>query len=237
MDFREFLESQERRDESLMGLAKAGWNTAVGGARVFDGLMTMGDEAIAKAVGAGTKGRMRGAARQFGRGVGQMLWDDPAAKGTPAAPKENPARPKPAGEWHYERDGRKEGPFTAAELLSMARAGKLRPEDLVWKKGMPSWKRAGDSSKLFPKADAAPKRQTAPSPQPETKVQPKTKVQPETNPKKQSKTDRRIRELWVDYNKAENESKRMAILAKIAELAGPSIAGLVAGARKRGRRF
>jgi hypothetical protein len=81
MEFREFLETQEKMDESLWGLAKGGWNT-------FAGAMTMGDEAIAKFVGDGTRGRFRRGGKQFARGVRQILIGDP--------PKEEPARQDPA---------------------------------------------------------------------------------------------------------------------------------------------
>jgi len=52
-------------DESLWDMAKGAWNTAAGVARAGAGAMTIGDEAIAKAMGQGTKGRM-------GRGWGNL---------------------------------------------------------------------------------------------------------------------------------------------------------------------
>lgn len=52
-------------DESLWDIAKGGWNTAKGLARAGAGAMTLGDEAIAKSMGQGTKGRM-------GRGWGNI---------------------------------------------------------------------------------------------------------------------------------------------------------------------
>lgn len=52
-------------DESLWDIAKGGWNAAKGLARAGAGAMTLGDEAIAKSMGQGTKGRM-------GRGWGNL---------------------------------------------------------------------------------------------------------------------------------------------------------------------
>jgi hypothetical protein len=100
MEFREFLETQEKMDESLWGLAKGGWNT-------FAGAMTMGDEAIAKFAGAGTRGRFRKGGKQFSRGVRQILIGDPPkeepARQDPPAPQPAPIQAKPEAKATRER--------------------------------------------------------------------------------------------------------------------------------------
>lgn len=94
MDFRQFFEEQEKVDESLLGLAKSGWNIAKGVANTGGGLMTVGDEALAKLVGQGTKGRMGMGARQLGRGLSQLFVGNPDE--IRSAPTQ-PAKPQPAG--------------------------------------------------------------------------------------------------------------------------------------------
>jgi hypothetical protein len=44
--------------------------------------------------------------------------------------------------WYYAQDDREHGPVTAAYISGMARTGKLRPEDLVWREGMEDWRPA-----------------------------------------------------------------------------------------------
>jgi hypothetical protein len=90
MEFREFLEKQEC-NESLKGVVKSGWNAIKGVAKAGSGLMTIGDEAIAKAVGQGTKGRMTRGLSQFKTGVRQLLVDDkPKIKSEPTKSKPDP---------------------------------------------------------------------------------------------------------------------------------------------------
>jgi hypothetical protein len=55
-----------------------------------------------------------------------------------------------ANQWYYSKNGDKRGPVTGAQLKALAEAGKLRPTDLVWKEGMPSWQPAGKVKGLFP---------------------------------------------------------------------------------------
>lgn len=77
MEFREFFEEQEKMDESLLGLAKGGLGIAKGLGNTFAGAMTMGDEALAKMMGQGTKGRFARGSGRFGRGVRQIFVGDP----------------------------------------------------------------------------------------------------------------------------------------------------------------
>jgi GYF domain 2 len=45
-------------------------------------------------------------------------------------------------QWHLSRDGKQFGPLSANELLQMAKLGKLRADDLLWKPGYDTWKPA-----------------------------------------------------------------------------------------------
>lgn len=42
-------------------------------------------------------------------------------------------------EWYYMSGGQQHGPVSAAQLKSLASAGSLAPEDLVWNQSMPEW--------------------------------------------------------------------------------------------------
>lgn len=53
--------------------------------------------------------------------------------------------------WYYAHGDEEKGPVTAAQLKSLAMAGKLAPQDLVWKEGMPDWTPAQEVKGLFPK--------------------------------------------------------------------------------------
>lgn len=41
--------------------------------------------------------------------------------------------------WHYQQDGRPQGPVSEEEMLTLLAAGKLSPSDLVWHKGLSEW--------------------------------------------------------------------------------------------------
>ncbi len=52
-------------------------------------------------------------------------------------------------EWFYAQENQRFGPVSAAELKALADAGKLRPEDLVWREGMDGWVPARRVKGLF----------------------------------------------------------------------------------------
>ncbi len=63
-----------------------------------------------------------------------------------------------AGErWFFAAGGgAQQGPVVFAVLQEKAAAGELAREDLVWREGMPKWKRAGNVAGLFAEATAEP---------------------------------------------------------------------------------
>lgn len=51
-------------------------------------------------------------------------------------------------EWHVRAEGQQLGPLSEQDLLSWARAGRLKAVDLVWRAGMPQWLPAGQAPEL-----------------------------------------------------------------------------------------
>ena len=66
-------------------------------------------------------------------------------------------------DWYYARDGRHQGPITAAQLRQMAQAGELQPDDLVFKEGGTNWVPASTVQGLFPAGGAAVRPAPAPA--------------------------------------------------------------------------
>ena len=50
--------------------------------------------------------------------------------------------------WYVMADGQRLGPISTEDLLSWARAGRLKPIDLVWREGMPQWLPANQVEEL-----------------------------------------------------------------------------------------
>lgn len=67
-------------DESFLDIIKGLANTGVGAFRTGSGFMTVGDEALAKLMGQGTKGRMKDGADEFKKGLRQMFIGLPKEK-------------------------------------------------------------------------------------------------------------------------------------------------------------
>ena len=55
-----------------------------------------------------------------------------------------------ASQWYYTKEGQQMGAVSSFELKEMARTGKLKRTDLIWKDGMPTWGEAGSAHNLFP---------------------------------------------------------------------------------------
>lgn len=60
----------------------------------------------------------------------------PGSVNAPSAPAEaNSEEP----EYYYSTDGRREGPVSLTQLETLAKSGAIRPDDLLWKRGMSNW--------------------------------------------------------------------------------------------------
>lgn len=71
--------------------------------------------------------------------------------------------------WYYTVDGNQQGPVSAAELKQLATSGSLKPQDLVWKEGMPEWTPAKNLKGLFPVVEnKAPEAKATPQPETST---------------------------------------------------------------------
>jgi hypothetical protein len=81
---------------------------------------------------------------------GDLVWSEAVRDWAPAGsvpelrsalPRANAAPPATAkaAEWYYARDGKQQGPVAAAQLQQLAESGRLGPDDLVWREGMPGW--------------------------------------------------------------------------------------------------
>jgi hypothetical protein len=51
--------------------------------------------------------------------------------------------------WYYARDDKQFGPVSASELKQLADAGRITPEDLLWREGMEAWTTAINLRGLF----------------------------------------------------------------------------------------
>jgi len=60
-----------------------------------------------------------------------------------------------ASQWYYTRNGDRMGPVNSRHLRSLAVAGRIGPEDLVWRDGMAGWEKAAAIPGLLAKATPA----------------------------------------------------------------------------------
>src|SRR6267154_965691 len=58
--------------------------------------------------------------------------------------------------YYYSREGQQFGPVPGEQLKQLAAAGKLQPDDLVWKEGMANWVQASRVKGLFSTAAPQP---------------------------------------------------------------------------------
>ena len=86
-----------------------------------------------------TMGAAMGAGMGFGMGAQAGPWG-----ASPAAPPPPPPPPA-AKQWHVADNGATKGPFTDADLASMAMTGGLSRASHVWTAGQDGWKPAGDT--------------------------------------------------------------------------------------------
>jgi hypothetical protein len=62
--------------------------------------------------------------------------------------------------WYYARGDVEKGPLSTAQIRALAAAGKIRPEDFVWKEGMENWVAASEVPELLP-ADTTKSKERA----------------------------------------------------------------------------
>lgn len=84
----------------------------------------------------------------------------PARDQPPPLPDRPP--PPPAVMFHVERGGAAEGPLTLDDVAARIRAGQITRDTLVWKRGTPDWRRAGEMQELAALFGATPTEPTAP---------------------------------------------------------------------------
>lgn len=107
MEFKEFVEKEElelfheaiQLDESLLNVAKGIAGTGMGLLKAGSGAMTIGDEALAKMVGSGTKGRMTRGWKNLGGGLRDAIIGKPSQKPqqqtAPSVPQQQNTPPVP----------------------------------------------------------------------------------------------------------------------------------------------
>ncbi len=59
-------------------------------------------------------------------------------------------------QWYYARNNQQFGPVSANELKQLAEAGRLAPDDLLWREGMDAWATAINLRGLFTDDSQAP---------------------------------------------------------------------------------
>jgi hypothetical protein len=67
-------------------------------------------------------------------------------------------------QWYYARNDQQFGPVSAAELKQLAEAGRLSPDDLLWREGMEQWTTAVNLRGLFATEDVAAVPSATPRP-------------------------------------------------------------------------
>ncbi len=66
-----------------------------------------------------------------------------------------------ANEWYFKEGAESMGPVSPAALKQLAESGRITPETLIWKDGLPHWAPAKSVRGLFPASAAEPRPQVA----------------------------------------------------------------------------
>lgn len=64
--------------------------------------------------------------------------------------------------WYLTRDGKRHGPYTAAQLKQHADSGQLLASDLLWKEGLQGWKSVSEFREFLPMAPREQAKATTP---------------------------------------------------------------------------
>jgi len=82
-------------------------------------------------------------------------------------------------QWHYSKGDQRLGPVTTEELKAMAGDGRLSPDDMIWKKGMPEWAPASSAKGLFLVDDGPPPLPPGPAEKPISRTRRSQSRQPQ----------------------------------------------------------
>ena len=63
-----------------------------------------------------------------------------------------------SAQWFYRRDGQQFGPVSSRKLYRLVQCGEVGADDMLWREGLPGWRRAGESKTLFSTAADLDKR-------------------------------------------------------------------------------
>jgi hypothetical protein len=137
------------------------------------------------------------------------------SSGAAAPARSAGAGPASGAGWHLTREGKTYGPYSTADMQSMAASGHLLPTDSVWQEGMSDWVNAGEVPQLFatvrptPPADApggARRAPAAPERAPEQPAAPARSPAPAGQP---SGTPRKKVELYMEYLQGEGYAPKV----------------------------
>ena len=89
-----------------------------------------------------------------GRGERRLPTSSAPPPPLPASPPPRPptrtVQPAPSNEqWFYEEESGSSGPVTVNDLATLWRRGRISPETLVWRDGMPEWRAVSDVPSLL----------------------------------------------------------------------------------------
>ena len=132
-----------------------------------------------------------------------------------------------ASEWFYNVEGKKHGPLSSGQLQALAKSGKLKPTDKVWKEGMAQWVAASTIKGLFPSSMetvTAKKPSVAASTAPGTdKGRSKTQPTPEKAKKPRTSGDER------ELSEQGGRGKVFALVALAAVACVACLGGAIVG--------
>lgn len=98
------------------------------------------------------------AGAMVGMGVGQVFAGTIGQAAGSHLPQGTPSIPPamPAAVFFVAVNGQQQGPFDSGVLASMARAGQLNRDTLVWRQGMAAWTKAGETPEVAPFLSSLP---------------------------------------------------------------------------------
>ena len=115
----------------------------------------------------------------------------PAPVSSPGTVRVVPPPSEPAV-WHYSVNGARRGPVTFGQLKSLVEGAALRPNDLIWREGLPAWVEAGTVPELFPVmlVKAAPPPVPVPAARPVARPAPQPEEESDDEDRRSRRDDR-----------------------------------------------